>query len=463
MPTTTVKTIGSSGADYSTLQAWEDAKPANLTTSIAGGEIWEGRCQNQVFDGGSGPLLVIGGSTTNASGYAHLTTAPGASFRDNASVQSNALRYNSANGAALTSANYNNPVISITEGYARLSNLQIRNTNGAPASVAIRVSGGNVRIDNVIAETSGGTGISGGVIAHDSGANFVLTNSLLVMRAASANRVLFGFGTITVANCTIAVPANLAAAANGIAIQYATDCVIRNTAVFGVVNVGPTSGINPVTWTNCYTDENTALPSGVTTIAYDTATGAQFENISDGTHDYRIKTGSSLKNAGATDTVYGTPSINNLARPQGAGYDVGAWELFEAPPPPTLVLAASMDAFSSDLQLAQFVPNTLTISANLDVFVSGLALAQQPGVINFGSLTNGSGFRWDRSDITATIKDRTTDALIATITGVTSGPSGGSLSHVSIVSGGLYRVTFRIPAGGPLPNGAEGTALLSGA
>ena len=38
MPTTTTKTIGSTG-DYSTLQAWEDACPANLVTAD---EIWRG-------------------------------------------------------------------------------------------------------------------------------------------------------------------------------------------------------------------------------------------------------------------------------------------------------------------------------------------------------------------------------------------------------------------------------------
>lgn len=128
---------------------------------------------------------------------------------------------------------------------------------------------------------------------------------------------------------------------------------------------------------------------------------------------------------------------------------------------------------SSTVPSAQTVTHTLSltvsagallsINANMDVFISGMALGQAPGVINFGPLKNGSGFRWDRSDITAIIQDRTTGAVLATLTGVTSGASGGQLSSLAIQSGGLYRVSFRIPAGGLLPNGAKGEADLSGA
>jgi len=330
MPTTTVKTIGSTG-DYSTLQAWEDAAPANLVTSIFGGEIWEGQCQNQVFDGGSGSAVVISGSTTDATGYKHLTTVSGASFRQNANVETNALRYNSSNGAAITSAHYANPVVHLNEASARMTGLQVRNTNGGAASRAIQVGDNSVRINGVIAETAGSTGF--GVILQDGGDGFVLTNSLLVMRGASANRILAVSFSPTIVNCTLVVPSGVAAATDGIGIAYPTSAVVRNTAVFGVANIGPTTG---TTYTTCFTDESTSLPSGVTTTAYATGSGAQFENISDGTHDYRIKTGSSLRNAGTTDATFGTPSINNQTRPQGASYDVGSWEFAEAPATPFL-------------------------------------------------------------------------------------------------------------------------------
>jgi len=42
MPTTTVKVIGTSG-DYTTIQGWEDACPANIVTTD---EIWEGQLKN---------------------------------------------------------------------------------------------------------------------------------------------------------------------------------------------------------------------------------------------------------------------------------------------------------------------------------------------------------------------------------------------------------------------------------
>ena len=150
---TVVKTIGSTGV-FSTPQLWEDGAPANLTTSnnwsagtfvgtftqgevvtgtgITGGKfldsdhstyitfdttttpgvgitvtgstslatcvlsgsanvgvIWQGQCQNQEFFGTT-VRLTIGGSTSSSTAYKEFTTVAGASFRDNANVQTNA-------------------------------------------------------------------------------------------------------------------------------------------------------------------------------------------------------------------------------------------------------------------------------------------------------------------------------------------------------------------------------------
>ena len=66
--------IGSgTGRYYSTLQAWEDACPANLRTQ---NKIWQGACYKDSEFTSASTLLTISGETTDAARYLHLT-APG--------------------------------------------------------------------------------------------------------------------------------------------------------------------------------------------------------------------------------------------------------------------------------------------------------------------------------------------------------------------------------------------------
>ena len=92
MTTTVVKTIGT-GGDYSTLQAWEDAAPANL---VSADQVWEGRVLNNLSSGST--ILTISGSTSDATRFKHLTAAPGVSFRDHANKLTNPLRADNTKG-----------------------------------------------------------------------------------------------------------------------------------------------------------------------------------------------------------------------------------------------------------------------------------------------------------------------------------------------------------------------------
>jgi hypothetical protein len=95
------------GGDYSTLQAWEDACPANLVTAD---QIWQGQCKNQEF-ALNATVLNIAGTTTDATRYIELTTEAGASFRDHASKATNALRYDATKGAGIRATNaYGKPI-----------------------------------------------------------------------------------------------------------------------------------------------------------------------------------------------------------------------------------------------------------------------------------------------------------------------------------------------------------------
>lgn len=311
MPTTVTKTIGT-GGDYTTLQAWEDASPANLVTSD---QIWRGECFNQEFFSSSASLLSVSGSTTDATRYKELTTYAGASFVDNASVQTNALRYNASNGAGIRGTYaWASPVV-VNESYFRCSKLQFSGTtspglNGAATTGMV--------IDKCIFENSS--------VSNEALKTYgvcTVKNSLIVQRSTYQCAALSN-GT-NVYNCTFVRTGS--STSQLIYGSYSTS-TLQNCAFFG----GATTlafGSSTKTYVTCYTD-TASPPSGCTTVAYDTSTGSGFQNITDATRDFRIKTGSALLDVGTTDTTNAAYDIVGTARPQGSAYDVGAWELVVA-------------------------------------------------------------------------------------------------------------------------------------
>ncbi len=315
MPTTTQKTIGTS-ADYSSVQAWEDACPANLVTND---EIWQGRVKNETVSG----QTIVAGITTDATRYIELTTDTGASFLDNVNVRTNALRANASNGALLTHNLAYENVLDLTTTAnlnIRINKLQLTIASGSNRPVINTIGSTPALIlDRCILETVG----SGATVARD-GDNGKISNCLIVHRNATPAVVLTLSGAAGVYNCTIV-------AANGTATNLlsgaSTGPPIQNCNLFNGTAVK--TGGNTPTYTTCLTDV-ASPPTGCTTTAYSTSSGIYFENITDGTHDFRIKSGSSAIDTGTTDATNAANDISNLARPSGAGYDIGAWEFSAA-------------------------------------------------------------------------------------------------------------------------------------
>jgi len=321
MPTTTTSTIGSGGT-YSTIALWFAACPANLVSSDA---IWRGELKNQAFSSANN-LLLIAGITTDSTRYIELTTEAGASFRDNGSVQSNALRFNSSNGASITVTGGYESAIGINSGtgFTRFSKLQIAGT-GSSACAAIAASDTCI-IDFCILEGKASQGVAQ---MNGNGTN-IMRNSLVVQRAASATRVVDSSITMQMTNCTVVTPSDVAASTDALRVQYGTSAVIKNCAFFGSTNVAiQQGGSRPpagTTFTTCRTDVGSP-PTGCTQITYNTSTGSGFENISDATRDYRIKSGSAMLDVGTTDSTNAANDIAGTARPSGSAYDIGCWEL----------------------------------------------------------------------------------------------------------------------------------------
>lgn len=311
MTTTVVKTVGTATRDYSTLQAWEDASPADL---VAVDQIWQGQCYNDSeFTAG----LSVAGTTTSATQYKELTVAAGQSFSDNASVQTNALRYNQANGVGLSVAGGYSTAIRVTDINFRMSEMQAKVSSDAYPYDNNTASTAHV-LDKCIFQQSG----SNGACARFRGGS--LSNSLLMKNSAGTSKAgitgSYGAGTLT--NCTIVRPTTYAAGGTGIAAGPGFTFTLKNCAVFGFT--ADTSGT--ISATTCYTDDSTPT-TGFTTTTYDTSTGSGFQNTASTTADFRIKSGSALLDVGTTDTTYAANDIAGTARPQGSAYDVGCWEL----------------------------------------------------------------------------------------------------------------------------------------
>lgn len=108
MPTTVTRTIGS-GRDHASIDAWVSWCASNYSGGLVAADVIlrgvlypEGGGTNGEWTLTSAPSQFA--LTCDATRYYLLEAASGSAFYDNANKLTNALRYNNANGVAITSA-----------------------------------------------------------------------------------------------------------------------------------------------------------------------------------------------------------------------------------------------------------------------------------------------------------------------------------------------------------------------
>jgi hypothetical protein len=317
-------TIGT-GGDFSSWQAWMDSLPATLTETEIGQQL------NETLTISSGIGLTINGHATSSSNKIVLTTAPGASFRDNASAATNPLRVNGLVGALLRA----------TGGYQRLldifvSNVEIRNLqlSGDVQTPIVKEEGSvsNVIIDSCIIQSQHG-GNSPIMIL---GAGNTLINCLIVLTSSGGSAINLSGSGSSVFNCTFARPANFTTAQSALIVTYGS-VVVKGCAFFGFsipIDLATGGSLGAGSDYN-FTDAATIAGSGthnLTSIIY----ANQFQNIGSTsgfltTMDFRIKSGSSLINSAVNLSGSGvTTDILGVTRPQGSVADVGCYEFPQA-------------------------------------------------------------------------------------------------------------------------------------
>src|SRR3990172_5444134 len=168
------------------------------------GVIWQGQCQNQEFSGAE-TQVTITGSTASATAYKEFTTVAGASFRDNTNVQTNALRYNSANGCGITGTSDTTTTINLQEAGCRMSKIQVAATGAGARAVATTAAAASGFLDFSILEgTYDATGANLGVLGVNSN-TFTTRNCVIILRTSVADHVVGVSDKDSIAfyNCTI--------------------------------------------------------------------------------------------------------------------------------------------------------------------------------------------------------------------------------------------------------------------
>jgi len=385
MPTTTVKTIGT-GGDYTTLQAWENACPANLVTAD---EIWEGQVKNQEFTASS-TLLTISGQTTDATRYIVLTTEAGASFADNANKLTNALRYNASNGAAIRqTTGYGGPALNVSTAYTRVSKLQFSAAQNIDTGMVVYAA--NCTVDQVIS-----LGRHCGIAIAAS--TTTLRNSLFISTAAPRNdsaAVFISSGSVTAYNCTgVCYSTSSPAGLSGAFLNSYATMLLRNCAGFGFPYFTRITAISGSS-SNNGSDRTIAVGSGnQASLTY----ANQFENTATGTADFRLKSGATLIDTGADLSGSGI-TVDIVGTTRSVPYDIGAWEFANPNVSVTLTgitatISAGTVSAAIGVEIAGIAATTAagTPTSAIDADVAGAALTVSAGALAYtiGATVSGS-------------------------------------------------------------------------
>ena len=323
MPTTVTSSIGTTGRDYSTLQAWEDACPANLVTAD---QVWRGECYN---DSEFSAAVLISGITSDSTRYLDLTAATGQSFQDHANVRTNALRYNQSNGVGLAVSSLYGTLINTQVSYTRISRLQVKNT-AANGRTVMDLSFGSVGQTwrDLILESArpnatdypagGGIGltvincVSINLDSSGTGCGFVSYN-------------LGGDGVFL--GCTIVRPSDLTIGGTGILRSYGAP-VLQSCAVFGFTDPVQASGSWGASSKNNATDAASGLPGSSNQHSVTYSQSTPFTDADKDSLDLRAIAATSLITNGFYD---GASAPNDIsATPRADPPTIGAWEVVAA-------------------------------------------------------------------------------------------------------------------------------------
>lgn len=305
----TIITCGTSGRDYSTLQAAVDAIPSTPT----GG--YEVHCYNDSeFTAG----VVIDGHTTSPTDYIKITTGSGQSFMDHAGHASNPQYYDQSKGVGIRATVAFGATISVLDANVTIEKLQVHVDDFfGDCYYMDSFDTGNVLRNCILVNSKAHAfnqigGARGGIIA----------NNLMVMEGAGQNAFYLGGGltdrVLFVANTLILTGTNTTT--NAFECNSFTDADVIDCGVFGFAAISTgTPGTLNISY--CGTDLGSGLGGG-TGNTHSLTFADQFEST---TVDFRLKTGHDMAFGQRQQTYTNDLDIVGQARSTSTPC-VGQWE-----------------------------------------------------------------------------------------------------------------------------------------
>lgn len=308
----TTSSIGTTGRTYSTLQAWENACPANLVTST---QTWEGECYNDSeFTFSS--AFAIAGITTNATYFVTLRCATGQSFRDNANVRTNALDYSQTNGVGARQTSNYVSLLTCSVANTVIQDMQFKNDNSGNNAINLDLQANNIIVKNCIIRVVRGLVID--ALSSGSHQGCFYYNCLCITNNNSAIAVQPCRGNTTPGGIIGLTVIQLTAGGTAFGTSNYDAALIKDCAAFGFTTFQSGSGgAIAGSGYNC-TDVATAF--GSTGNQVSKTFSNQFQST---TNDFRIKAGSDCINNGTTDSNI-DPDISRTAR--SGTPTIGCWE-----------------------------------------------------------------------------------------------------------------------------------------
>ena len=426
MPT---KTVGTNSRNYSTLQAAADSLPASLVTD---GNSYILDLYNDSEFSASGNLLTLSGHTTDATHTITIKAATGQAWYEHADALTNRFAYDQSKGVGIKMTGTLNTAIINSIPNVTYDGLQVKCTNTNAQAFNANSTSSNVIVQRCIfhcqpASTQYGVKLFGSGVCK-------LLNSLVIIDTDTAcSGVDLANASIAVNN-TVVRPTNRTVGGTGIKSEYGT-AVSRNNNIFGFTNAS--TGTFNADGHNC-TDVATA--PGTTSNLVSKSAANQFVNPStaSSTEDFKLKNISDCINAGVTDTTNIAAAIDAVgtSRPQGAAWDIGAWEFRIFPP-----TAVTMTGPSSG--------TTGVASSNFTVGTDNLVLAGNTVVVTpsdggAGGTFTPTSVSLTSSTVTATFTYTPAVAGVSTISvtndsGLTN-PSSISYTAVSVPTAAIDNI-----------------------